>query len=967
MEYTEVVAKRTRAGESSANASADDATPVPKRSAKTTKRKRAGESSADASDDDATPEPKRSAKAPRKRVSARAVKTKKQKKKEAEETQRALTSFGSVWGSRNHSVADGIVSAAPEGDEVVADDVTRTSGAGRAGDDDERIASPVQACSSGDEVVADDVTRVPVGGRACDDDERIAPPARLTARRLRLQNSEMSEKDEDEVSFDFSGGVSDDALDDDANNEAEGVEAVRDDAERGYSTSFQALLQDASEPASENEEFDYDGYEASLQRVDPIDPNATGLDDGALESDSDGDDVYFDDLSDIEIADDEDSDGSESDDGDGSLGEREIQRVMTQIENSSSIMSEDELREMSRTGWVIHPENTAPPLHENPTDKNYAGYCGLSQHIYGEAVSPIRLFYYFLPRESWLHVASKSNRYWRQTFDHRVDAAYERSKSTPNGKKKSRHELESQMSSFRQIFPHEVVQYIGLLLAHVLSPHKRLNMHWAKDSIGAVPSGTFGEVMSRARFEEVARFLHFSDNNAPQAARDRAWKIRPVLETIQRTFKQGYVLGYHISLDEGMLPCRNRHNPTRQYMKDKPHKWGTKCVLTCCAITGYCKRVELDVGTKQHRDDGKVSDTKSGPAAAIRNIAAVFRGEEYQGRRLLITDRYYTSVTMVQQLRTMGFNFVGTIQKNRLGWCHEVEYPAAKRPKTTPRGVFKMATAHRDEGLTALGWMDNRPVYFLSSHVPRDIVTIKRREKNGDVTSVPCPRMVKIYQDFMSGVDKHDQLRLQSYSIQLCTRFRKYYKSLFLGLVDMVLVNCYIAHNLWLVSKRKQKIDHAAFFYRLQAELVATTPEDFSMSTRAERGTPVKAKSPSQANIRVSRSHTLKKAKDKRENDGQQRIRQRVCKVCSVYKGEKTHGYTTTFYCESCSRGKKGLTFLCNRVRDHAEHRGLTCSQIWHAIWKNGEFAPKKSRDRACVKTVSRGQPDDSADSTFCF
>ena len=183
------------------------------------------------------------------------------------------------------------------------------------------------------------------------------------------------------------------------------------------------------------------------------------------------------------------------------------------------------------------------------------------------------------------------------------------------------------------------------------------------------------------------------------------------------------------------------------------------------------RRVELDVGTKQHRDDGKVSDTKSGPAAAIRNVACVFRGEMYQGRRLLITDRFYTSITMAQQLRTMGFHFVGTIQKNRLGWCHEVEYASKKRPKTTSRGIFKMAVAKSDPGLVALGWMDNRPVYFLSSQVETDIVTIQRREKNGDVTVVPCPQLVVEYQTYMGGVDRHDQLRLQSYSMQLSTRY----------------------------------------------------------------------------------------------------------------------------------------------------------------------------------------------------
>lgn len=144
---------------------------------------------------------------------------------------------------------------------------------------------------------------------------------------------------------------------------------------------------------------------------------------------------------------------------------------------------------------------------------------------------------------------------------------------------------------------------------------------------------------------------------------------------------------------------------------------------------------------------------------------------KFEGRHLLVTDRYYTSIPMVQQVRTMGFDFVGTIQRNRLGWCHEVEYPNKKRPKTTPRGIFKMAKAKSDPGLIALGWMDNRPVYFLASHVATDLATITRREKDGAVTIVPCPQLVVEYQTWMGGVDLHDQLRMQRYALQLCIRY----------------------------------------------------------------------------------------------------------------------------------------------------------------------------------------------------
>ncbi|KAE9030526.1 hypothetical protein PF005_g814 [Phytophthora fragariae] len=51
------------------------------------------------------------------------------------------------------------------------------------------------------------------------------------------------------------------------------------------------------------------------------------------------------------------------------------------------------------------------------------------------------------------------------------------------------------------------------------------------------------------------------------------------------------------------------------------------------------------------------------------------------------------------------------------------------------------------------------------------------------------------YHRWMSGVDIHDQLRLQRYSLQQSVRFRKFYKTVFLGLVDMAMVNAFIVYR----------------------------------------------------------------------------------------------------------------------------------------------------------------------------
>ena len=85
--------------------------------------------------------------------------------------------------------------------------------------------------------------------------------------------------------------------------------------------------------------------------------------------------------------------------------------------------------------------------------------------------------------------------------------------------------------------------------------------------------------------------LHFTDNKDPRAKTDRVWKVRNVVEILQRTFRKGFCGPPSIvSFDEGILPNRSPYNPARQYLKDKPHKWGTKMFLTCCAKTAYCVR-----------------------------------------------------------------------------------------------------------------------------------------------------------------------------------------------------------------------------------------------------------------------------------------------------------------------------------------------------------------------------------------
>ena len=345
--------------------------------------------------------------------------------------------------------------------------------------------------------------------------------------------------------------------------------------------SFLEMLHEATSALVTPELDDTVDYE--YDKPDPMDPNLfTDDGDEVLNSDEDEE---------ICCEKNSDSSDSESDTNEQDIFfDCDITSLYQRVENSSDIYGEAQLRAMTINGWDVAAENTVIDVEAeaNDIDRMYNGYHGPSAGVLPHARTPLDIFYYFMPKHLWIHIAGETNRYWRQTFDNRVDEEIQR--MIKEKKPYNRHQIESKLNNFRPILPHEIVQWIGMMIARVLCPKKQLHSHWAKHEKGCVPSGTFGKIMARQRFMDISRFLHFSNNENPEAKRDRAWKIRPVLQTIEKTFKAGYVLGAYIALDEAMLPSRNRHNPTRTYMKDKPHKWGTKCVMTCCALSGYCKR-----------------------------------------------------------------------------------------------------------------------------------------------------------------------------------------------------------------------------------------------------------------------------------------------------------------------------------------------------------------------------------------
>jgi hypothetical protein len=180
-------------------------------------------------------------------------------------------------------------------------------------------------------------------------------------------------------------------------------------------------------------------------------------------------------------------------------------------------------------------------------------------------------------------------------MDEKVEGQYnkqvEREKKHPNFKRKEREKIKTELDKIPDISARELCLFVGLLIARTIAPNKeKLEHHWKTVNEGGIPRGCFGQFMPRGRFMHLSRNLHFSSNSDDRAKKDRAWKLRPVIDSLQSRFQNGYTPPPTMGFGEAMLPSQSSFNRMRVFMKDKPHRWGTKLFMLCCSTSAYCIR-----------------------------------------------------------------------------------------------------------------------------------------------------------------------------------------------------------------------------------------------------------------------------------------------------------------------------------------------------------------------------------------
>lgn len=301
--------------------------------------------------------------------------------------------------------------------------------------------------------------------------------------------------------------------------------------------------------------------------------------------------------------------------------------------------------------------------------------------------------------------------------------------------------------------------------------------YWSTDPDMGVPY--IANVMPINRFEDIRRNLHFNDNskepNRTDPSYDRAFKIRPVLDHFNQAFQNAMSNTKTQAIDEHMIKFKG-HNIMRQYVKNKPIKWGFKMWCRADSSTGYLFQFDLYTGKKQGG-----SQTGLGESVVLQ----LCEGLQGVGCEVYF-DNFFNTPKLQYTLANMNIKACGTVRSNRKNIPKNLP-----TDKSMSRGdIFSTSW----NGISFIKWMDNKAVFLLTNFLsPIPTTTVKRRvQGSGNKINITCPEVVVKYNKNMGGVDLMDQKKV-CYEVDRKAKI-KYYLRLFFDLLDIAMNNSYIIY-----------------------------------------------------------------------------------------------------------------------------------------------------------------------------
>ena len=203
----------------------------------------------------------------------------------------------------------------------------------------------------------------------------------------------------------------------------------------------------------------------------------------------------------------------------------------------------------------------------------------------------------------------------------------------------------------------EVKAYLGFCILMGMNKLPDLYDYWSTDE--ALHYFPVASRISRKRFLEIQRYLHFANNdnivNRGEPGYDRLDKVRPVIDSVRQSFLANYKPHKENSVDEAMIKYKGR-SALKQYLPLKPIKRGFKVWVRADSRNGYV--CDLDVYT------GKEDSVERHLGAkVVKKLCRPLEG----GRYHIYFDNFFSTLDLFDDLLQDSLYACGTFRKDRKG------------------------------------------------------------------------------------------------------------------------------------------------------------------------------------------------------------------------------------------------------------------------------------------------------------
>ncbi|XP_066581313.1 piggyBac transposable element-derived protein 4-like [Prorops nasuta] len=317
--------------------------------------------------------------------------------------------------------------------------------------------------------------------------------------------------------------------------------------------------------------------------------------------------------------------------------------------------------------------------------------------------------------------------------------------------------------------------FIGINIMMGIKKLPSYRDYWSSDP--KLNDSFMQSLMPVVRFGFILGNLHISDNRTePKKGKpnyDKLYKLRPLLNSLEKNFKTYWKPSKYQSIDESMIKFKGRSS-LKQYLPAKPIKRGYKCWIRADESSFVC---EFQVYT------GKTeSCEKQLGARVVKDLTRELVGKNHH----VYFDNFFTAVDLLISLKKDNIFACGTVRSNRAGLPKSVI-----SDKEMERGQYDFRTSKT--GISWIKWMDKKGVHFLSNyHDPSEVTTVNRRQRDGTLVKVDCPVICSDYNKYMGFVDSADRL-ISTYKID--RKSKKWWHRIFWYFIDVAVVNSFIIYK----------------------------------------------------------------------------------------------------------------------------------------------------------------------------